>query len=82
MFSTRLRIAAVISMMVNAVVFGIGLLTVLLIPALSSHAFTLIPAVVMLSFALSAPISWWMAPRLQARYWRRRDATEVMLLQG
>lgn len=82
MFGTRLRIAALVSLMVNAVVFGIGLLTVLLIPTLSSHAFTLIPTVVVLSFALSAPISWWMAPRLQARYWRQRNGTDAMLLQG
>jgi hypothetical protein len=82
MFSTRLRIAALLSLMVNAVVFGIGLLTVLLVPTLSKHAFTLVPTVVVLSFALSAPISWWMAPRLQARYWRQRNTTDAMLLQG
>ncbi|UZE51012.1 hypothetical protein [Rhodopseudomonas sp. P2A-2r] len=82
MSSTRLRIAALLSLMVNAVVFGIGLLTVLLVPALSQHAFTMIPTVVLLSFALSAPISWWMAPRLQARYWRQRNTTDAMLLQG
>jgi hypothetical protein len=82
MSSTRLRIAALLSLMVNAVIFGIGLLTVLLVPALSKHAFALIPTVVALSFALSAPISWWMAPRLQARYWRRRDTSDEMVLQG
>ena len=75
MASTRLRIALMVFSMVNAVLFGVGLLTVLLTPALSSHAFTWIPIVVVLSLVLSPPIAWLMAPRLQARYWRLRDAS-------
>jgi hypothetical protein len=38
--STRVYIAALISTMVNAVVFGIGAVTVLSIPALSAYAAT------------------------------------------
>ena len=51
--STRVYIAALISTMVNAVVFGIGAVTVLSIPALSAYAAYLLPIVVALSFAIS-----------------------------
>lgn len=70
--SNRTIIAILIYMMVNAVVFGAGMVLVLTIPALSAHAWTLIPAVTLASFVLSAPLSWALAPRLQARYWRAR----------
>jgi hypothetical protein len=42
----------------------------LLIPALANNAFETIPAVVIASFVVSAPLSWFIAPRLRARYWR------------
>jgi hypothetical protein len=29
---------------------------------------------IVISFLLAVPIAWWVAPRLRARYWRRRDA--------
>lgn len=70
---TRIQIAALIFLMVNAVLFGAGLITVLTVPALAPHAMALIPAVVALSFVIAAPISWLMAPRLRARYWRERE---------
>lgn len=63
--STRLRIASLIFMMINAVVFGTGLVTVLLVLSQASHAFGWISTVVILSFAISAPLSWLIAPRLQ-----------------
>lgn len=68
--STRLQIAALIFMMVNAVAFGIGIVPVLLISSLSNNAFETVPAVVIASFLVSAPLSWFIAPRLRARYWR------------
>ena len=68
--STRFQIAAMVFMMVNAVAFGVGIVPVLLIPSLANHAFETIPAVVIASFLVSAPLSWFIAPRLQARYWR------------
>ena len=68
--STRLQIAAMVFMMVNAVAFGVGIVPVLMIPSLSDNAFDTIPAVVIASFIVSAPLSWFIAPRLQARYWR------------
>jgi hypothetical protein len=68
--STRLQIAALVFMMTNAVAFGLGIVPVLMIPSLSNNAFEAIPAIVIASFLISAPLSWFIAPRLQARYWR------------
>jgi hypothetical protein len=53
----RLRVAALIWCMVNAVVFGIGVILVVSVPALMAHAFFWIPAVVVSSLAISAPLS-------------------------
>ncbi|VFU10651.1 conserved hypothetical protein [Methylocella tundrae] len=72
--STRFQIASIIYMMVNAVVFGIGIVTVLLAPGLANHAFQLIPALVIASFIVSAPLAWFIAPRLRARYMRQHSA--------
>lgn len=66
----RLRVAALIYCVVNAVVFGIGMILVLSLPTLMSHAFFWIPAVVVTSFALSAPFSWFIAPWMMMRFRR------------
>ena len=68
--SIRFQIAALIFMMVNAVAFGVGIVSVLLIPSLANNGFETIPTVVIASFVVSAPLSWFVAPRLRARYWR------------
>jgi hypothetical protein len=73
---TRVQIAALIFVMTNAVLFGVGLITVLTVPALSAYAGINIAIVVALSFLLAAPIAWLIAPRLRARYWRRRARDE------
>ncbi|MFO1111990.1 MAG: hypothetical protein U1E61_22690 [Bradyrhizobium sp.] len=64
----RLRVAALIFMMVNAVVFGVGLVSVLLTPALAQHAFFWIPVVVVTSFVLAAPVAWFIAPHMMMRF--------------
>lgn len=69
---TRAQIAALIYTMTNAVLFGAGLITVLTVPSLSENAGVNIAFVVLLSFLFAAPIAWVLAPRLRARYWRRR----------
>ena len=68
--TTRLQIALLIFMMTNAVAFGVGIVLVLMIPTLAAHAFEAIPAVVFGSFAISAPLSWFIAPTLRAQYQR------------
>ncbi|MFD3264553.1 hypothetical protein [Phenylobacterium ferrooxidans] len=65
--STRLYIAAVLSLMVAGVLFGIGAIPVLMIPALSAKANLLLPIVVVLSIVLTPPIAWKLAPKLRAR---------------
>lgn len=67
--STRLAIAAVIYLMVNAVLFGVGTVTVLSVPALDANATVLMPLVIIGSFILALPLSWAIAPRLRLRYW-------------
>ena len=36
----------------------------------------LMPWVIGVSFVIAAPLSWWLAPRLRARYWRARRGRE------
>lgn len=64
----RLRVAALIYLMVNAVVFGVCLIAVLMTPALAQHAFFWIPAIIVTSFVLSAPLSWFIAPSMMLRF--------------
>lgn len=56
-------------MMANAVLFGIGAVTVLSVPALVPHAKLLIPAVVVASLALAPLAAVWIAPRMRLRNW-------------
>lgn len=72
---TRFWIAAVIYPMVNAVLFGAGAVPLLAVPALSEHAGMLMPLVVAASFVIAVPLSWIVAPRLRARFWRQRQQT-------
>lgn len=69
--ATRIGIAALVFMMVQAVLFGVGVVLVLATP-LSDLAMTLMPWVVGVSTAVSLPVSWVIAPRLRLRYWRER----------
>ncbi|MBA3043274.1 MAG: hypothetical protein KJ670_23860 [Alphaproteobacteria bacterium] len=62
-----------VSMMVNAVVFGTGAITVLSIPALAENAKYLLPLVVVISFVVAPFIAKLIAPRMRLRNWRRRD---------
>jgi uncharacterized membrane protein len=75
--SIRARIAILIYSMTNAVLFGIGIVTVLNVPSLAAHAWIGIPVVVVLSLLLAAPIAWYIAPRMRARYWRQREKADT-----
>jgi hypothetical protein len=74
--SIRLAIAALCFLMVNAVLFGTGLITIVSFPALYARAKDLLPLVVVASFVIAAPIAWFIAPRLRARYGRERQSRE------
>ena len=74
--ATRAQIALLIYLMTNGVLFGAGVILVLTWPTLSVDAGFWISVVVATSFIVAAPIAWWIAPRMQARYWRRRLAAD------
>ncbi len=67
----RIQIAAMVYLMVQAIMFGAGMVLVLATP-LNAMAMQLIPWVVGVKALLSLPISWLIAPRLRARYWREK----------
>lgn len=75
--SIRLQLAAMLFMMIQAVTFFTALLLLLLSP-LARDAMTLMPFVVLGSSIISAPLSWWLAPRLRARTWRREGTVELL----
>jgi hypothetical protein len=66
-----MQIAALVYLMVQAVTFGVGVILVLATP-LQAEAMKLMPVVVVASSIAAAPISWLIAPRLQARFWRAK----------
>lgn len=66
----RVRVAGLIFSMVNAVVFGAGIVAILTIPALAADAAFWIPALVLASFLLSPPLSWFLAPTMMLRFTR------------
>ncbi len=67
----RIQIAAMVYLMVQAIMFGAGIIIVLATP-LNAMAMQLMPWVVGVTAILSLPISWLIAPRLRARYWREK----------
>lgn len=71
--SVRLQLAIMVGLMINAVLFGIGAVIVLSIPALNDNAKYLLPVVVVTCFILTPFIAWLMAPRLRLSYWRERE---------
>ena len=76
--SVRIQIAAVVYLMIQAMMFGVGTLLVLATP-LNDMAMQLMPWVVGMSAVLSLPISWMIAPRLQARFWREKGVTSDVI---
>ena len=66
--SRRFNLAAVAFPMTAAVVFGIGIVAVLAVPALNANAMWLIPAVVIASLAVGAISAWFVAPRMRAKH--------------
>ncbi len=69
----RIYITILLSLMTCAVLFGIGAVAVLSVPALNEQANVLLPVVIAASLVLGPIIAWFMAPRMRARYWKARD---------
>ena len=82
MFSTDTWLRIISGLMINAVVFGIGIVTVLSIPALQQHEIFLVPAIVAISFLITPAITFWIAPRMRFRYWGARDWNEGNVISG
>jgi hypothetical protein len=76
--SIRTQISVMVFMMVQAILFGVGILTILLTP-LSGHAMIAMPVMIAVSLAAAAVLSWQIAPRLRARYWRGRGIDHDMI---
>lgn len=71
---TNLAIAALIYPMIQAVVFGAGLLGLLVAGApMSAYAPTIAA-----TFVVTAPIALLLAPRLRSRAWRRRHGPSLV----
>ena len=79
--SIRFQIAAIVYLMVQAVMFGIGAVLVLATP-LAGLATQLFPWVVGTTAVASVPIAWWIAPRLRARFWRENGMPGGDLISG
>jgi hypothetical protein len=75
----RLGVAALVYLMVIAVVFGVGLISILMTPALAQHAFFWIPAIIVTSLVLSAPLAWSIAPSMMMRF---NPARRILLGAG
>ena len=69
--SVRFQITALIYMMVQGVLFGVGVVAIL-VSSVADRAAVLIPALVVLTGVISLPVSWFIAPRLRLR--GRRNA--------
>ena len=64
---TRFAIAALIWPVIQAVLFGIGMLALLIAPLPPSQMLDGVWWMIGLTFAVSAPIAWGMAPWLRLR---------------
>ena len=71
--SVRLQLAIMVGLMINAILFGIGIVTVLSIPVLADNAKYAIPTLVVACFVTTPFVAWIMAPRLRLRYWQERE---------
>ncbi len=67
--STDTWLKIVCSMMINAVLFGIGLISVLLLPSTSQNLKVWIPVVVVLSFILAPLLTGFVSRRMRLRNW-------------
>lgn len=68
---TRAGIAALVYTMINAVLFGICLVTVLMVPYFRANVESGILAAVLASLLLAVPAAWLLAPYLRARHRRQ-----------
>lgn len=78
--NTWLRI--IVSMQINAILFGLGTITVLSVPSLAVHAKYLIPTIVVLSFGLAPFLALVVFPRMRVRTWGRQAWRQGDMISG
>lgn len=66
----RVQLSLLIAMMTSAVLFGLGMVTILG-TSLAAHAATLVWPMIAVTTLLGAVAGWVIAPRLRARNWAR-----------
>lgn len=71
MLSTDSWLKVICGMQINAILFGIGAVTVLSTPALNADAEYWLPAIVIGSFVLAPLIASKIYRRMRLRYWQR-----------
>lgn len=64
--STRMAITLLLTGVIASVLFGIGTVLVLTVPALSENASYLLPATVISSVLIAPLAAWQIAPRLRS----------------
>lgn len=74
--STRFQIAAILFIVVHSVAFGALFLVVVQTPLIERTLF-LLPWLATASAFVAGPIAWTIAPRMQARFWRKRAVAAI-----
>lgn len=82
MLKTDTWLTIICSLMVNAVIFGAGAITVLSVPLLSAYAIYLLPAVVIVSFTLTPFIAAIIGQRMRIRNWGRQAWRDGDFISG
>ncbi len=80
--STDIWLKVMCALMINAVLFGAGVITVLSVPALADQAKYLIPVVVVASFAITPFLCGFVARRMRIRNWGASQWREGDLISG
>lgn len=80
--STDIWLKVMCSLMINAVLFGVGVITVLSVPALADQAKYLIPVVIVASFVATPLLCGPVARRMRIRNWSRDQWREGDLISG
>ncbi|CAN7660333.1 hypothetical protein LJR030_002057 [Rhizobium sp. LjRoot30] len=82
MLSTDTWLKIICSMMINAILFGVGIVTVLMVPAFSDNLKIWIPVVVVVSFAVAPLLAGYVARRMRLRNWGKKQWRNGDLISG
>lgn len=82
MLTTNFWLRVIASMQINAILFGIGAVTVLSVPPLAADAKIWLFMVVVASFALSPLLAGFIARRMRIREWGRATWKHGDIISG